>query len=101
MTHDAEEIKTAMEALFHAVNCMSGEEERIKAVREVFSREHRTLQQSFFREVVIPILHQAADQYKSKDMDLRNEDSCRLANQIVRCVEDEDEVGYPWHLRFV
>jgi hypothetical protein len=53
-----------------------------KTVREAFAREHNTLQQSFFRSVLIPIIEEMARLHEENWTDGRNEHSGELAVKL-------------------
>ena len=59
-----------------------------KTFCESMSREHRTLQQSFMREVVVPWIRCAAsDDYRT---DMRNEATHNLAKQLKKILDEAD-----------
>jgi hypothetical protein len=61
---------------------------------ETLLTEHRTLQQSAF-DVMLNCIRTWSDMYEQGDYDLRNEDTCRICNQIVNQLGDE------LHTRFI
>jgi hypothetical protein len=75
------------------------------------TRDHRTLQQSLWRHVIIPIIDLFAQQweYKSENgervfVDPRNEESCRLAYGIREAIKEgkcNDYAMFPPPLPFI
>lgn len=59
-----------------------------KTFCDAMSTEHRTLQQSFMREIVVPWIRRAAsDDYRT---DMRNEATHNLAKQLKKVLDESD-----------
>lgn len=67
----------AMRDLLDCTNVMGSEKDVARAISDTLSKEHRTLQNSFFRSFVM-----AMDTYKDARSDARNESSIKFANEI-------------------
>lgn len=91
MSRDTEQskqkVKEAVSVIFRELNCMGYEGDVGEAVVEHIEREHRTLQQAFFRNVLAPVIKSFADRYNEGYYDLRNEASCELANKLKPIIE--------------
>lgn len=74
------------------LNSYSGE--AVQAFVEEALYDHRTLQQRFMRNVVLPFLRGQARNNKEGYFDLRNEGTTRLAAALVELVDDL-EIGLP------
>lgn len=69
----------AMRDLLDTTNVMGSDADVAKAMSDVLSREHRTLQNSFFRSFVM-----AMDTYKDSGSDARNEASIKFAKEVSK-----------------
>ena len=87
-------VKESLDTIFHELNYMGQEEDVSKAVVDTVLHEHRTLQQKFFRSVIVPIILDFAKRYDDGQYDLRNEDSCKCAKKLEPLLKDV-------HFRFV
>ena len=59
-----------------------------EAFCQAMGHEHRTLQQSFMREIVVPFIRYAAS--KEYGTDDRNEDTHELAVYLTKCLDDSN-----------
>ena len=82
------EIKQILNNLFNELNHMGNEGNVQDALSEVLGEQHRTLQQNYFRYVVVPSIQVFADKQDKRFTDLRNEASCELAKKILPLVKD-------------
>jgi hypothetical protein len=82
------EIKQIFNDLFSELNHMGNEGNVQDALKEVLGEQHRTLQQNFFRYVVVPAILAFADKHSKGLTDLRNEASCELADKLRSIVKD-------------
>jgi hypothetical protein len=57
-------------------------------VAKLVIEEHRTLQQKFMREVVIPFIYAQAEQRENGYYDLRNDGTTELCRYLVLTMED-------------
>ena len=81
-----------MKTLFHEVN--GGPRKTIEAaVKEAFGHEHRTLQQAFFKNFIIPVIEEMAEAHDEGWIDLRNEAAGELA---VKLREITKETALPF-----
>ena len=85
-----EEAKKAFEVIFKQLNGSdnAGVE---KALVEVLTREHRTLQQNFMRSVIVGALKVWRQDYEDGCYDGRNESSCNAAS----CGLDNHDLTLP------
>lgn len=81
----AEKTKELTDDLSRWLNSYTGDEQREQFVEAVMS-DHRTLQQSTMREVVLPLLQAWAAAYARGEYhyDLRNEWTCKFAFDLLR-----------------
>jgi hypothetical protein len=82
---DVVDVKRALEVISQKLN-RSGEKEVKKAVSEFLRCEHRTLQQLYMGNVVIPSLFH----FRDSNSDLRNEASCKLSRKMLYAVTEDD-----------
>jgi len=78
--------------VFDCLNVLGGGNDKV--VQETFSRQHRTLQQSFVKVVVLPILAQLAEAHETGRVDMRNQAAAALAAKFLAAVK-EDELYLP------
>ena len=92
MTKDetAKAVRKAANDLFEALNC-GWSHDVTPAFIDEFRRLHRTLQQSLFREVLIPLIRDTAER---ESWDLRNEDTVKLCRRIVEALGDDVYLRY-------
>lgn len=83
-----DEIKDSIQQIFKHLNMMGGEEEFEEVLNKVLSSEHRTLQQVFFRHLILPSIKHFANNYDEKWYDLRNEASCETSKKMMPIVEN-------------
>ena len=83
------QTEDALNSLFDALNKMGGEDQVQKGLEQVLGRQHRTLQQNYFRHIVVPSINIFAEKKSSGNFDLRNEASCALAGKLNPLVKDE------------
>lgn len=81
-------IKKLLDEWFNELNHMGNEENIQIALQLVLNKQHRTLQQSFFKQVVITSISIFADKKRANAFDLRNEASCELAEKLQSVVKD-------------
>jgi len=87
------EAETAIKSLFRNLNMMGNEKIISEAFVDHLGHEHRTLQQGFFRDVLIPVLQFFKMQNDEGWKDLRNEASCEAAAKMLEAVTDKDGDG--------
>lgn len=90
------ELVAAITVVFRELNVFSSNQDAAQSVVNAFSATHRTLQQSFVRIVIIPILQRLADDYEHGACDGRNRDACALASRMLKDMTDDD-----LHLPFI
>jgi len=81
------EANDVIRELFQIINGMNSQTRVQDAVVHALKTEHRTLQQSFFRYVVIPAILKLADDYDRGFYDERNEGACRAAKEMKAVAE--------------
>lgn len=82
----------AAEALSNFVNSYN-RTPFISFVDRITHHTHRTLQQLMFR-LFYACIKSWAECYKKGEYDLRNEDTCRLSNEIVEYLKDKDGIAF-------
>lgn len=83
-------VYEVMNGLFNALNVMGNEKATKEAAVRAFNSTHRTLQQSFMRVVIIPILKHLAQQHEVGYFDQRNADAAKLASRMLKDLTDDD-----------
>lgn len=79
---DKKVVKVAIETILDKINCMGFEKEVGKVISKQLSSTHRTLQQRFFADVIIPVILKYAEMGHDKRFDARNEASCKKAIEL-------------------
>lgn len=74
-------VADAERAIFKVVNVMNPQGGHELAWR--LAQEHRTLQQTLMRDVILPFVWHMADAYDEDRWDARNEGACLLAKRIA------------------
>jgi len=82
------QTEDALNSLFDALNKMGGEESVVEGLRQVLNKQHRTLQQNYFRYIVVKSIEMFAEKKYNRFTDLRNEASCDLAEKLMPFVKD-------------
>lgn len=80
------EMEEVAEKLEKFVNSFSFPAEEF--ADRITQRTHRTLQQSIMR-IVIALLQRWSDNYEKGIYDLRNEDTCKLADKMIKGAGDD------------
>jgi hypothetical protein len=83
-------ISFSLNTFISDLNTMGNEKASQEAVTVAFNTTHRTLQQTFVRVVLIPILQHLAREYAEGYCDMRNASSGKLATKMLATVTDED-----------
>ena len=73
----------------HFGNFVNGQMTNPKDVAKKMATEHRYLQQEMFK-VCIEYIKVLAENYRNERFDPRNEHACKISNDIVRNLEEED-----------
>ena len=81
------------EELYNRLNRMNREDEIKDALEKTLGHLHRTLQQNFFRHLIVPAVQYFAKQHEAGWYDLRNEASCETAVKMLPIV---DEAALPF-----
>lgn len=61
-----------------------------KALAAEMINEHRTIQQCFMREVIMPFLAAKAQDHAKKRFDLRNQSTCEVSARLWEKLQAED-----------
>ena len=85
-------VKESIETLVNNLNAMGGSKEIEKVIAETLGKQHRTLQQNFFRHVVKPLIAMYAEQHENGNYDARNNASCECARA---CMDTIDQYSFP------
>lgn len=82
------EIKRLFNDLFCELNHRGNEDNIRKALHETLRTQHRTLQQNYFRLIIVPSILEFAMKQDMGLVDLRNEASCELAKKLEPFVKN-------------
>jgi len=80
-----EKVETAINVIMREINCMGDERDVGVAVRDKVLRDHPTLQQRFFADVLVPIIKGYAD---NPYTDARNQASHDKAKELMTLLEE-------------
>jgi hypothetical protein len=69
----------------------NGSEGALKTTVEQLGFGHRTLQQSLFASLIMPMIEQAARNFDTRNFDHRNEASCRTAKTMIEALTHPGE----------
>jgi hypothetical protein len=83
-----DKVRKAVRDIISELNFMGNEKLVGEAVKEELSCTHRTLQQGFFGDVLVPVIRQYAQFKKDGWVDLRNEDACDCATKLEPILKD-------------
>lgn len=78
-----------MSTVLSNLGTLGGDSVKEDVVR-CFCFTHRTLQQGFVKQVIIPILKHLAEQEREGNYDLRNEASVKLASKMLAQLSEDD-----------
>jgi len=81
-------IKEAIKLLTKELNIMGNENFVGDAIKEELANTHRTLQQAFFKSVIVPVILWFNGQLEDGRYDLRNEDACQCAKKLKPILKD-------------
>jgi len=81
-------IQEAIRILFHELNMMGNEKLVSSEVVKYIKKEHKTLQQRFFANVMVPVIRFFDQSYKDKFYDARNEATCKMSVKLAEVLED-------------
>ena len=79
-----EVVEDSLEQIIRQLNVMGNDKEVESALVLGLANTHRTLQQSFFRSVIVPSIKFFA----TCDTDLRNEQASKTAKELMPIIED-------------
>jgi hypothetical protein len=82
------EIQSAVKVIVKNLNIMGNESIVGDAIKEELGCTHRTLQQGFFRNVIVPVILWFNGQLEDGRYDLRNEDACQCAKKLKPILKD-------------
>lgn len=81
-----EQAKEAFQLLSTMTNTMR--KSALNDLAILMARDHRTLQQGFMRDLVVPLLEIWAEDFEEKRFDLRNEGTTRAAHVMVNAFKE-------------
>lgn len=84
----SQDAKNAAESLSHALNCMGGTANSDHVVSSMLNL-HRTLNQCFTGNIVLPFVRKMAERYENGEYDPRNESACRVCHVMWEAVKKE------------
>ena len=97
----SENAQTAATALERAINSFGSGEGSAYIVDKMLSM-HRTLNQKFTGEIILPFIREMAKKYDAQRYDLRNEAACKICRVMWDAVKkeygienDSDDFGLP------
>ena len=85
----SENAETAATAMERTINSF-GSEEDTKYIVEHLLTMHRTLNQKFTGEIILPFIYQMAKKYDAHSYDLRNESACKVCRVMWDAIKAED-----------
>lgn len=88
VSENAETAATAMESTLNSF----GSEENTKFIVEHFLTMHRTLNQKFTGEIILPFIREMAKKYDANRFDLRNEAACKVCRKMWDAIKAEYEI---------
>ena len=84
----SENAETAATAMERTIN-LFGSDENMKYIVEHFLTMHRTLNQKFTGEIIIPFVKAMAQKYDAHRYDLRNEAACKVCRVMWDAIKAE------------
>lgn len=87
MTEKAQ-AKETLQKIFSQLNMIGSGRDFEAALEEVLTEEHRTLQQGFFRHLIVPSIRIFAKKKDERMFDLRNEASCEAAKKMMPVIKE-------------
>lgn len=81
----SEEAKNAAENLSCALNCMGGSANSAHIVRSMLNL-HRTLNQAFTGNIVLPFVREMARNFREGNYDPRNEAACKVCDLMWNAI---------------
>ena len=87
----SENAETAATAMERTINCF-GSDENTKYIVEHFLTMHRTLNQKFTGEIILPFIRAMAQKYDAHRFDLRNESACKVCRVMWDAIKAEYEI---------
>lgn len=81
-----EKVEAAINVIMREINCMGDERSVGTSIRDKILRDHPTLQQRFFADVLVPVIKGFAD---NPYTDARNEASHDVAKRLMVLLKDE------------
>ena len=86
-------IEEAVDTIMNEINSMGSEREVGEIIRDKVLQSHRTLQQRFFADVIIPIIQGFAD---NEFVDARNEVSKDVACKLINLIKEKNMALLPF-----
>ena len=83
-----QEVLEIFNSLSRELNHLGNEKNVEDALAEFLRCEHPTLQQNFFKHVVVKAIEIMAEKHDNKYFDLRNEASCEIAKKLLSVTKD-------------
>jgi hypothetical protein len=80
-----QEAKDVVSSLSKMVNCF---DPSVSGFVEEFFKMHPTLQQNCMK-IFLAIIERWSENFKHGYYDLRSEDTCRIANKMIKAIEDD------------
>jgi hypothetical protein len=90
---DKKKLAKFVEDFSTAVNMFMGKEE-LKATASACCSDHRTLQQNKMR-LIMEMLKVWDNDFVNGNYDMRNEQTCRVANKIMGCLNEYEDTVFP------
>ena len=87
----SENAQTAATAMVRSLNTF-GSDENSKYIVEKMLTMHRTLNQKFTGEIILPFIQAMAQKYDAHRFDLRNEAACKVCRVMWDAIKAEYEI---------
>ena len=90
---DRKRLEKFVEDFSTAVNMFMSKEE-LRETALACCRDHRTLQQNKMR-LIVEMLKVWDEDFINNNYDIRNEQTCRVANKIMGCLNEFEDTVFP------
>lgn len=87
----SENAETAATAMERTINSF-GSDENSKYIVEHFLTMHRTINQKFTGEIILPFIREMAKKYDAHRFNLRNEAACKVCRVMWDAIKAEYEI---------
>jgi hypothetical protein len=88
-SNEVKKVVDAFKVLSYAINQMGSEEKMATILLRCITRDHRTLQQSFWT-IMFKVMEKYGKLDKVRYSDLRNEDSIKNCEEVTKVMEEKN-----------